>query len=574
MGRLRCPSLMGKTDHFGQSFARSAGCATLQAMLVPPPPSVALARSSSAVTTILSRAELAFIAIVTLAFGCISILLGKDKGWDFLNYHWYDAYAFLHSRLGFDVAVAHHATYFNPLIHLPFYWLATAGTVWLALFYSGVLHGLNILPLYLLARSALTLPDTRWLAAALALSGLLGSTVISMIGNTSYDTVLSALVFGGLAVLIIRRDTLCAAAAPAANTAAVAGFLIGLATGLKLVEGFYAVGFALVLLLLPGRPAVRCARVFAGGAAGVAAVLLGAGFWFLHLARATGNPLFPFYNSVFGSPLIAPTFFGSTNFLPVGLAPTLSFPFRFLLDYRIADDAPFRDLRIPLVYALLPIASVWFAIARPASLPLVAVPARRILFIFAAGSYIAWLASFAVYRYLVGLEMLAPLLFVAVLDCAPLAPRLRLTAVAILLLTAALFGRYSFGDNVGIRDPYVQVTGLSFPNPANSMLLMSGYEPMAYLIPSLPPAIPVLRIDGWLAEPGDASGLTALMRARVAAHRGDLFLLAAPTEHMAADRATRAYGLEIVTARCREIHSNLGGPYQLCPLRKRPAGIP
>jgi hypothetical protein len=535
---------------------------------MPSPPSIALTPSSSAVTTRLSHAELAFIAIVVLAFGSISIFLGKGEGWDFRNYHWYDAYAFLHARLGFDVAVAHHATYFNPLIHLPFYWLATAGTCWLALFYIGALYGLNVLPLYLLARSALTLRDNRWLAAALALAGLFGSTVISMLGNTSYDTVLSALVFGGLAVLIVKRDALCAAARPAAAAAARAGLLIGAATGLKLVESFYAWGFALVLLLLPGRPAVRTARLLAGGAAGIAAVVLCAGFWFLTLERATGNPLFPFYNSVFRSPLIDPTFFGSTNFPPVGFWSALSFPFRFLLDYRTADDAPFRDLRIPLLYVLLPVASLWFAVARPRSARLVAAPTTRILFIFAAGSYAAWLASFAVYRYLAGLEMLAPLLIVAALDCAPLAPRLRLAAVATLLLLAALFGRYGFGDHAAVRDPYVQVEGLSFPDPAGTMLLMTGDEPMAYLIPSLPPAIPVLRIDGWLAQPDDGSGLTASMRARVAAHRGDLFLLAAPEERTAADRATTAYGLEIVTAQCRTIRSNLGGPYQLCPLRR------
>jgi hypothetical protein len=511
---------------------------------------------------------LAFIAIVVFAFGCISILLGEDKGWDFLNYHWYDAYAFLHNRLGFDVAVAHHATYYNPVIHLPFYWLANAGTVRLALFYTGALHGLNILPLYLLARSALTAQDNRWLASALALTGMFGSTVISMIGNTSYDTMLSAPIFGGLAVLIIERDALCAAPAPAAGAAATAGLLIGIATGLKLVEVFYAVGFALVLLLLPGRPAVRCARLLAGGAAGMAAVLLCAGPWFLTLERATGNPLFPFYNSVFRSPLIAPTFFGSTNFTPTGIWPALSFPFRFLFDYRVADDGPFRDLRVPLLFALVPIASVWSGVARRRSVPLVAPPATLILFIFAAGSYAAWLTFFAVYRYLVGLEMLAPLLILAALDFVPRAPRVRLAATATILLTAALFGRYSFGNHAPVSDPYVQVHGLSFPNPTDTLLLMTGDEPMAYLIPSLPPAIPVLRIDGWLAEPNDASGLTASMRARVAAHRGDVFLLAAPREQIAADRAIAAYGLGIVTAQCREVRSNLGGPYQLCPLRR------
>jgi hypothetical protein len=199
---------------------------------------------------------------------------------------------------------------------------------------------------------------------------------------------------------------------------------------------------------------------------------------------------------------------------------------------------------------------------------LVAAPATRILFLFAAGSYAAWLAAFAVYRYLTGLEMLAPLLIVAALDCAPVAPRLRIAAAAFLLLLAALFGRYSFGDHAAVRGAYVQVDGLSFPHSANTMLLMTGHEPMAYLIPSLPPAIPVLRIDGWLAQPDDGSGLTASMRARVAAHRGDLFLLAASEEISDADRATTAYGLQIVTAQCRAIRSNLGGPYQLCPLRR------
>src|SRR3984893_5637267 len=101
-------------------------------MPMPSPPSVALTHSSSAVTSRLSHAELAFIAIVVLAFGSISIFLGKNEGWDFRNYHWYDAYAFLHARLGFDVAVAHHATYFNPLIPLPVYLLAEDGPAFLA----------------------------------------------------------------------------------------------------------------------------------------------------------------------------------------------------------------------------------------------------------------------------------------------------------------------------------------------------------------------------------------------------------------------------------------------------------
>jgi hypothetical protein len=98
------------------------------------------------------------------------------------------------------------------------------------------------------------------------------------------------------------------------------------------------------------------------------------------------------------------------------------------------------------------------------------------------------------------------------------------------------------------------------------MILMSGYEPMAYLIPSLPASIPVLRIQGWLAGPGDSSGLSAVMRERVAAHRGDLFLLYLPAERPLAIEAAAAYHLRIEASQCQQLNSNLGGPYAFCPL--------
>ena len=54
-------------------------------------------------------------------FGLLIVVRGHDADWDFLNYHWYNAYAWLTDRRGFDVAVAHHATYYNPLADVPVY---------------------------------------------------------------------------------------------------------------------------------------------------------------------------------------------------------------------------------------------------------------------------------------------------------------------------------------------------------------------------------------------------------------------------------------------------------------------
>ena len=43
--------------------------------------------------------------------------------WDFANYHYYNAYAFLNNRLNYDIAPASVNTFFNPLIELPLYFL-------------------------------------------------------------------------------------------------------------------------------------------------------------------------------------------------------------------------------------------------------------------------------------------------------------------------------------------------------------------------------------------------------------------------------------------------------------------
>src|SRR5262249_21361655 len=79
-----------------------------------------------------------------LIFGITAVLMGKDGGWDLQNYHWYNPYALLTQRLGFDVAVGQHATYYNPLADLPFYLIASQGPPWLAGAFLGALFGIAV----------------------------------------------------------------------------------------------------------------------------------------------------------------------------------------------------------------------------------------------------------------------------------------------------------------------------------------------------------------------------------------------------------------------------------------------
>ena len=56
---------------------------------------------------------------LAVGFAVFVLVRGKDVSWDVRNYHWYNPYALLTGRRGFDVAVAQHATYYNPMVDVP-----------------------------------------------------------------------------------------------------------------------------------------------------------------------------------------------------------------------------------------------------------------------------------------------------------------------------------------------------------------------------------------------------------------------------------------------------------------------
>lgn len=512
--------------------------------------------------------EIAFLALFPLASGVAAVALGKTGDWDSLNYHWYNAYAFLHGRLGFDVAVAHHATYYNPLPDLPFYAIAQISS-WLALLLLGAVQGLNALPLYYLARTSLTGPDRKLTAGFLTLAGMLGGTAIGMIGRTSNDNVLSIFVLSGLAVLITQAPRLRTGRRDGLIGIALTGFLIGCAGGLKLVDMFYAIGFAAALLIIPGTLKDRAQRALAGLIGGVCGVLFFGGYWFWALYAATGNPFFPYFNHVFHSPLISADSFRDTRFIADSAWKLIAFPYLYTANFKVADDTPFRDLHVMFAYTLIPVAVAVWALGRRVAAPMVRPEAARLLFAFAGASYAAWIVVFAIHRYISALELLGPLLIASAIGFFPVSLRAQRAILVSVLLIAALGEKPDFSPRARASDPYVQLQ--SFPGiarPNDTLIVMTGLQPLAYLIPSLPPNIPVLRISGWLAAPADHSQMTAQMQARVAAHRGDVLLLASDFEIEWAAKDLAAYGLGLDVATCPIFQSNLGGPYRLCLLKR------
>ena len=156
----------------------------------------------------LGASEWLFLASAILAFAVFVVLRGEDRAWDFRNYHWYIPYAFLQGRMAFDVGVAHQATFYNPFLDIPFYWLATHLHSWMALGVLGALQGANVVPIYLIARSIFQVNERILIAAILSLLSFTGGLTLYLAGTTYYDNVMSVFVLAGLALIVTQRDLL------------------------------------------------------------------------------------------------------------------------------------------------------------------------------------------------------------------------------------------------------------------------------------------------------------------------------------------------------------------------------
>ena len=173
---------------------------------------------------------------------------------------------------------------------------------------------------------------------------------------------------------------------------------------------------------------------------------------------------------------------------------------------------------------------------------------------------------FAIYRYILSLEMIAPIVIALAVGILPLPRRTRLVALGGILFFALLVTRTEPLERAPLGDPYIEAYLPPIPDPSHTMVVMTGDAPLGFIAPSLPPEVPVLRIDGWMMQPEDGSFLTREMKRRVAAHKGPIFLIAEAGDMGRASAAVLDYGLAIDWPKCRMFDTNLTGAYEWCPL--------
>src|SRR5439155_22201677 len=130
---------------------------------------------------------------------------------------------------------------------------------------------------------------------------------------------------------------------------------------------------------------------------------------------------------------------------------------------------PFRDIRVGIAYVLLIATLPFWLITRRRENTLVVPDVAAALFAFAAVSYVIWLKMFAIYRYIVILEMLSPLLISAAVGLWPLSARARILVAASVLLWVQASSRLIAPDRAPAGDPYIQAAIPPIPRPDRTM---------------------------------------------------------------------------------------------------------
>jgi hypothetical protein len=383
---------------------------------------------------------------------------------------------------------------------IPYYLLAGALPGPLVGFIMGALHGLNFLLLLAIARAVLAQRPDRYRHGApllLALAGICTVGFLSELGNSMGDNMTSLFVLSALLLLVRHWKRLAAAAPRALPLALASGLVMGLGTGLKLTNATYAVGLCVALLAVPASWGARLRFAFVFGLGVLAGMAMTAGWWFHAMWVTFGNPLFPQFNSVFGSPLAAGHGVIDTHHLPRDAWEALAWPLVFTVQFERVSELFFRQALWPLVYMLgmaLLVRMAWRRAAVPAG-------PERFLLVFFGVAFLAWMKLFSIHRYLVPIEMLAPLvtwvLFHALL---PARGARRAAAWALMLATLFIFPFRTWG-HAGWAAQSFRAEVPAIADPGSTVVVTAqGDPPSGWMAVFFPARVRFMALGGGFPE--------------------------------------------------------------------------
>ena len=470
-----------------------------------------------------------------LAFFCVGIAIflsvwrGQDANWDLRNYHYYNPYSWVNNRASIDIAPAQLQSFHSPFADLPYYCMAKAGLPsWLVSAILALPAAMALFFLALISKRLLPCARQNIYLVAVILIAATGASGGPLIGTTMSEWHMVALFLCAIWLILKSsvRENVSALGGTNLWSVLCAGFLGGLAVGLKLTAGTYAIGLAVLVFSLPAGLLARFKRLAALGFGGAIGATISYGPWGYELWNRFGNPLFPYFNDIFQSPWAEPLRFADNRYIADSLWKFIATPWLIMKENAsFVSEMPFRDWRLGLG---LP-AMLWLAWRSPiGSIRQI----WRVLLLMFLAIYCVWIIFFGHFRYVSLLELIAAIAIVSFFaNCAIILQTSRIRNVTLLLMLVILIGstKWPSWGRVGHGEIAVEARMPNLPN--GSMVVIASLEPLAYIVPSLPPDVPVISVANNFMNPawGANFKLHSMAAQRVAQHSGPLFALVSLT---------------------------------------------
>lgn len=323
--------------------------------------------------------------------------LGMDGFWDTSNYHVYVGWAasiLMPYEFG---ATAQYHTYLNPIIDIVNYTAFSTHP-----FLGATVHSIFFaIAAYIVFRIGQIFfegcsTDKLTLLIGFIIS-ITGAMTISLFGSWTNENIIAVFVLAGLYLLLRGIDN------EVLFMIFSSGLAFGIAIGLKLTSGHYLVG-ALFATIVSTKFNLKIISLLCTGI--IMGFLITDGYY-MHLRWETvDSPMFPLANNLFKSPFYPESWKSFSHFDPLKTLYYLSLPVTWLNSGDFSEASTVRDGRFLLGFIGIGLIVLGSAIRRNIG------KMELTLLAFFLASFIAWILTFRVYRYLIVLEMVSGILFI------------------------------------------------------------------------------------------------------------------------------------------------------------------
>ena len=430
--------------------------------------------------------------------------LGADINFDLLNYHFYDGFLFIHGRTISD-SIATVQSYLTPYLAVIYYFLIMNFSPFIVNMVIATAQSFGIFLVFILSMMLLEKLELRiriFCSFMISISVIFGPIFYSEIGGTMGDSLTAILIIASLILLIKFIDE---AQKDKTNIRFAIIFLIfsaslnGIASAIKLTNAVYAVGIsislALILLLINKinfRKKIIYLSIFVIGILTsfiLAYFPIGYMLW-----ENFKNPVFPYFNNIFHSPYASFSSVQDMRWFPKDIWGYILMPFLFI--FRQVQWQPDATKWIGMEIPFRTVLFAFFAILMPIYLFLESKNLFKykkqmdfkILFLafFFLFSYLIWLKTFCYYRYIIVLEMLAPLLvFLMFYKIFNRFNKKYFFAIFVFGISLLSLPLHNWGRINPYPNSYFGINKSAFSTYKSSLVIV-GDAPMGFLLPYFP----------------------------------------------------------------------------------------